>query len=725
MLGTRRAAMLTLFMLLLGTILVPRVATAALPAALPPALRWQRTVAGRATVWSSPVIANLDGTGNNNVVVGGQNGFVYAYDAGGNLLPGWPAKAQAAVDSSPAVGDLDGNGRNEVVVGAGSLEVAGQRGGVTVIDANGQVRCNFLPPPSPDGLTQVFNAPAIGDVTGSGINDIVFGSFNHHIYVIDGHCNKVADFDNGDTVWSAPALYDTDHRGAKDIFIGGDSSPGGGGTFHAGGIYRSLRYQGGTLVERWERNDSQEDFQNGSAIGDLEGNGRLAVVTGSGAYWCRQQGQCADSSKVWAFHLDDGSNVPGWPKAATYNTFLAAPALGDLDGDGRVDVVIGSVNYVNGNPAGGAIDEFLSGSGYARSTWTSPYENLSSPLIVDAGGGAPEIVSDGVVLDRKMNQVATYAGFTKNAAAAGTLGAGRWVLASAGADTLSVYDIPTPTSAPWPQFEQNAQRTGTSLVAAPLPPCGQGYRMVAADGGMFTFGNAPFLGSAGSIHLNFPVVGMSITPGGGGYWLVARDGGIFNYGSASFLGSTGSIQLNQPIVGMAASHTGNGYWLGATDGGIFNYGDAAFDGSTGSIHLNSPMVGMAAAPSSTATPGGNGYWMVARDGGVFNFGVAGFHGSTGSMHLNQPIVGMAATPSGGGYWLVASDGGIFNFGDAGFFGSTGSLHLNSPIVGMAPTGSGHGYWLVAADGGIFSFGDAPFCGSVGGTRLNSPVVGMG
>ena len=36
-----------------------------------------------------------------------------------------------------------------------------------------------------------------------------------------------------------------------------------------------------------------------------------------------------------------------------------------------------------------------------------------------------------------------------------------------------------------------------------------------------------------------------------GYWLVASDGGIFAYGDAPFFGSTGALQLNKPIVGMA------------------------------------------------------------------------------------------------------------------------------------------------------------------------------
>ena len=73
-----------------------------------------------------------------------------------------------------------------------------------------------------------------------------------------------------------------------------------------------------------------------------------------------------------------------------------------------------------------------------------------------------------------------------------------------------------------------------------------------------------------------------MTADGAGYWLVASDGGIFSYGDAQFYGSTGSIKLNKPIVGMAATPDGKGYWLVASDGGIFNYGDAQFYGSAGS-----------------------------------------------------------------------------------------------------------------------------------------------
>jgi Galactose oxidase, central domain len=43
-----------------------------------------------------------------------------------------------------------------------------------------------------------------------------------------------------------------------------------------------------------------------------------------------------------------------------------------------------------------------------------------------------------------------------------------------------------------------------------------------------------------------------------GYWLVASDGGVFSYGDAGFFGSAGGIHLNKPVVGIAATPDGEG-----------------------------------------------------------------------------------------------------------------------------------------------------------------------
>ena len=249
-----------------------------------------------------------------------------------------------------------------------------------------------------------------------------------------------------------------------------------------------------------------------------------------------------------------------------------------------------------------------------------------------------------------------------------------------------------------------------------------GYILSGSDGGVFSYGripgNAGFFGSAGNLTLNQPVVGMAVTPDGGGYWQVAADGGVFAYGDASFRGSAGNLTLNKPIVGMASTADGAGYWLVASDGGIFAYGDAIFNGSAGNITLNKPIVGLA------ATSDDGGYWLVASDGGVFAYGDAVFAGSTGNITLNKPIVGMAANPMGTGYWLVASDGGVFAYGAAAFLGSLGGTSLSSPIAGISATNTGDGYWLFAQGGAVFHEGDAGFYGDLAGTKLNGPIVGF-
>ncbi len=232
---------------------------------------------------------------------------------------------------------------------------------------------------------------------------------------------------------------------------------------------------------------------------------------------------------------------------------------------------------------------------------------------------------------------------------------------------------------------------------------GLGYWIAAADGGVFSFGNAQFYGSMGGQHLNAPIVGMAAKPQSDGYWLVGSDGGIFTFGNAGFYGSEGGVQLNQPIVAMCSTASGNGYWLVAKDGGIFAFGDAPFHGSVpgAGVHVTN-IVGMDRNTS-------NGYWVVGSDGGIYSFS-ATFYGSEGGQHLNAPIVAMSARHQGDGYWLVGSDGGLFTFGAAGFYGSEGGVNLSAPMCGMARTTSGAGYWMVGKDGAVYSFGNAGYYG---------------
>jgi Tol biopolymer transport system component len=78
---------------------------------------------------------------------------------------------------------------------------------------------------------------------------------------------------------------------------------------------------------------------------------------------------------------------------------------------------------------------------------------------------------------------------------------------------------------------------------------GVGYWLVASDGGAFTF-ETPFRGSMGGKPLNKPMTGM--IPFGNGYLMVAEDGGIFNFSNLPFLGSLGDHPPVEPVVAVAA-----------------------------------------------------------------------------------------------------------------------------------------------------------------------------
>jgi peptidoglycan/xylan/chitin deacetylase (PgdA/CDA1 family) len=190
-----------------------------------------------------------------------------------------------------------------------------------------------------------------------------------------------------------------------------------------------------------------------------------------------------------------------------------------------------------------------------------------------------------------------------------------------------------------------------------IVPGGTGYWITAGDGGVFTYGDAPFEGSPAGQPLAAPIVAMAVTPTSRGYWLLGADGGVFTYGDAGYHGSTGGLRLNQPIVGIARTPTGGGYWLVAADGGVFTFGDATFAGSAAGIPLRAPIVGMTPSPHG-------GYWLLAADGGVFTYGGAPYLGADPSPGAVPEALSLQAAPDAGTYYVLESDVTVRRFAAA-------------------------------------------------------------
>ncbi len=270
--------------------------------------------------------------------------------------------------------------------------------------------------------------------------------------------------------------------------------------------------------------------------------------------------------------------------------------------------------------------------------------------------------------------------------------------------------------------------TGAAVLThgAPAALVPEGYRAVAADGGVFDYGADAYVGDPRDKKgpaLSGRAVALLDTPDGLGYWLVSSTGQVLAYGDAP---AVPGRKPASPVVAAASDPVRPGVWLTDARGHVYALGAATYYGGLTAPRPSAPIVAV------VATPDGHGYWLVGRDAKVYAFGGA----PTRSVPRRPaaPIVAATAGLAGSrlGLWLLGADGGVFALG-AGFYGSLPAQGIKvRDAVGIALAPDAKGYWAATANGVVHAFGDARFLGDfpidvaarVTGPRLVAPWVGL-
>jgi len=376
----------------------------------------------RSPVISSPVAWDFNGNGSMEIAIGSWDGYFYLLDSDLKDLPGWPKYSPKGFFSSAALADLDGDGVLEIIVGSeiGKL-YAWKFDGSDVpgfpIDLGYQIWASPMILPGPLialgglGYMHVFDAlgrpvagwpkPIIGwpDATAAtdgniiALTTLIPGDYSQgwiYAWTVSGRLLPGFPLELPLDSDSSPAIVELDDDSTTWIIFGDDA-----GYLHVintKGESRPgfpVRSQGPPSGEPIPSPDSAGgniySIEASPAVADLSGDGRYEIVVGS---W---------DGQLYVIN-DKGELLPGWPNRVG-DQIISSAALIDLTGDNRLDIIVGSK------------DEYLYG-------WDFDGEQLpgfpvhlkahifSSPWIGDLGGnGQADIVvgaNNGIHLLRNM-----------------------------------------------------------------------------------------------------------------------------------------------------------------------------------------------------------------------------------------------------------------------------------------------------------------------------------
>lgn len=273
-----------------------------------------------------------------SLTVGGQN-MVYLNDGGGNFSISRAFGPSNLEPNSVAVADVNSDGYLDLVVGHYLKQDY-----VYLNDREGNFPQELSRPFGTD--PSATNRLAVGDLNNDGYLDLVVGHRleQDYVYLNDGEGNFPQELSRpvgtGSGVTTGLAVGDLNNDGYLDLAVGDIGYFDDQGYFHNGQNLVYLNDGQGNFPQTNSRPFGTGDAGTVAvAIGDVDGDGDLDLIVGNaGAGMIKYLGQNY-------IYLNDGrgnfSQQTGRPFGPSNNATTSV-AAGDMNGDGAVDIVVGT-----------------------------------------------------------------------------------------------------------------------------------------------------------------------------------------------------------------------------------------------------------------------------------------------------------------------------------------------------------------------------------------------
>jgi uncharacterized repeat protein (TIGR01451 family) len=279
--------------------------------------------------WPGIIIADIDQDGAVEIVTAHSGGWVSVYNAQGYFEPGWPQRPTTSELRGVSVSDFNGDGQQEIITTA----AVGSRVNTWVFQVNGSLLPGWPQLSNDSGYAWgVYNANAsAGDLDSDGANELVVPSDVHYICAYEADGTQIpANAMYGDKGWGKVGVWES--------------------------LTVELRGWGACNGVREE--SYRTNFADGpSVIADVNQDGEVEVVATGNVYDCYAGYPPSKYDGVYIFNVDrsrfnagifDWRNVPvdtGAPLTEDYGVIESNqpnPAVADLDGDRRMEIVYAS-----------------------------------------------------------------------------------------------------------------------------------------------------------------------------------------------------------------------------------------------------------------------------------------------------------------------------------------------------------------------------------------------